>query len=63
MKTIVSRRYLGCVLCSLMYRYGVTLSESVSETDIQALGVGTQFRKGSENYSEITGDKLYVDSR
>ena len=45
LKTIVSRRYLGCVLYSLMYRYGGTLSESVSETDMQVLGVGTQFRK------------------
>ena len=43
LKTIVSRRYLGCVLCSLMYRYGGTLSESVSETDMQVLGVETQF--------------------
>ena len=29
-----------------MYRYGGTLSESVSETDIQILGAGTKFPHG-----------------
>jgi hypothetical protein len=32
-KAIWSRRYLGCVFCSLMYRYEIQFSESVPEWD------------------------------
>ena len=45
LQTVARRRYLGCVLCSLTYRYAEVQAKACLQPDIQVLGVGTQFQK------------------
>ena len=60
LQTVARRRYLGCVFCSLMYRYVEVQAKACLQADIQVLRRRNTIFKREKRFDTITNFPIYL---